>query len=322
MKLKATAGKILVTAFVPVALYLLFFFLKPASFGKAETMYNIFQQSIISCILAWGLSFTMMMNQFDLAVGAEIILAAIFGALLAPMLGIPGIIIGGIAGGILTGSIKVLAFKYLKIPTMILTIALTYVFAALGGIITKSASLVIAPQYSILSDAPWNIIVFLFAGFLIYILHRFSPYGAQVRAVSNSEKLSQINGINVNRVRVIALFISSLFAGIAAILKLSHGSSVAPSDGLSSISTILEPIMSVFIGIVMMRFVNISIGIFVGSLLMSIISNGLIAISMPPSYNNVVVGCVLIFLMVFINVKILYDKKILHRNIARMRCSQ
>ena len=286
MKTRATVKNILVIMFIPIVLYVVFLILRPESFGVPATLYNIFQQSIISCVIAWGLSFTMMMEQYDLAVGSEIVLVAIFGALLAPFLGIFGIIIGGIFGSILTGTIKALTFKYLKIPTMILTIALTYVFAALGGIITDSGSLVIDPSNSILAQAPWNIIIFVAAGGFMYIIHRYNPYGAQARAVGSSENLAQINGINVGKVRIKALLISSLFGGVAAILKLSHGSSVAPTNGLSSISLILEPIMSVFIGIVMARFVNIVGGIFVGSLLMSIISNGLIAVSMPASFNN------------------------------------
>lgn len=319
MKAKVSIKNILVTILIPMVLYIVFLILRPESFGVAATLYNVFQQSIISCIIAWGLSFTMMMNQFDLSVGSEIVLGAILGALLAPTLGIPGIIIGCIAGCLLTGAIKAAAFKYLKIPTMILTIALTYIFAALGGIITDSGSLIIHSQYSILAQAPWNIIIFLCTGGFMYLLHRFSPYGAKARAVGNSESLATLSGIRVDKVRVGALIISSLFAGFAAIMKLSHGSSVAPTSGLASISTILEPIMSVFIGIVMMRFVNIVGGIFVGSLLMSIISNGLIAVSMPPSYNNVVVGGVLLVLMIFISLKTVLDNKRICKNMASIR---
>ncbi len=319
MKAKVLLKNSLVTVSIPAVLYLVFLILRPESFGVAATFYNVFQQSIISCIIAWGLSFTMMMNQFDLAVGSEIVLGAILGALLAPKFGIPGIMIGCVSGCLVTGIIKSAAFLYLKIPTMILTIALTYIFAALGGIITDSGSLIIDSKYSVLAQAPWNIIVFLCAGGFMYLLHRYSPYGAKARAVGSSENLSKLCGIRVDRVRVGALLISSLFAGIAAIMKLSHGSSVAPTSGLASISTILEPIMSVFIGIVMMRFVNIVGGIFVGSLLMSIISNGLIAVSMPPSYNNVVIGGVLLVLMMFINLKTIWEEERIRKNIANIR---
>lgn len=319
MKAKDSVKKALLVISMPIVLYLVFFILRPASFGNGATLYNVFQQSIISCIIAWGMSFTMMMNQFDLAVGSEIVLVAIFGAMLSPHLGIPGIIIGCVAGGLVTGILKAMAFKLFKIPTMILTIALTYLFAAFGGILTNAASLVIPTDQSILAQAPWNIIIFLAAGVIIYILHRFSPYGARARAVSGNENLARINGINVDRIKITALLISSLFAGIAAVLKLCHGSSVAPTTGLASIATILEPIMSVFVGIVLSKFVNIVLGIFIGAFLMSIISNGLIAVSMPPSYNNVVVGGVLIALMVFINLKSLMDEKKINNSAAKIR---
>ena len=69
----------------------------------------------------------------------------------------------------------------------------------------------------------------------------------------------------------------------------------------------------------MMRFVNIVGGIFIGSLVMSIISNGLIAVSMPPSYNNVVIGGVLLALMMFINLKTMLEEEKIRKNIANIR---
>lgn len=306
-------------AAIPIAFYLVFVILRPDAFGSPTTIYNVFQQSIITAIIGWGLSFTIEMGEIDLAVGAEIVLAAIVGALLGSVMGLPGIIAGCLVSAAVSGALKAAAARYLGIPTMILTIALTYLFAAAGGILTQSKSVVISADDAILGRAPWNIVIFVIAGTVVYALHSPGIYGAHVRAVANAPGLAGRNGIDPRSVRTRALLISSLFAGVGAILKLSHGSSAAPTDGASSILTILEPIMCVFIAMMLVRYVSLTIGIFVGALVMSVIGNGLVAVSMPPSYNNVVIGAILIGLMGLIGWRSLRGAKLTRLRKMRSR---
>ena len=63
----------------------------------------------------------------------------------------------------------------------------------------------------------------------------------------------------VEKTKIRSLFLSSMFAGVTAIVQLSHGSGVTPSVGLDSIQNIMQPIMSVFIGFVMAQYINLSL---------------------------------------------------------------
>ena len=108
--------------------------------------------------------------------------------------------------------------------------------------------------------------------------------------------------------------ISSLFAGIAAIVQLSHGSGVTPSVGLDSIQNIMEPLMSVFIGFVMSQYVNIVGAIFAASIMMSIISNGITALNWSSAIYNVVVGAVLILIMAYMSLARIYSVKRAEKN--------
>ena len=60
--------------------------------------------------------------------------------------------------------------------------------------------------------------------------------------------------------------------------------------------------MSVFIGMVMAKYVNIVFSIFIGSIMMSIVSNGITALNWSSSIYNVVVGMILIVIMAYMNV--------------------
>lgn len=299
----------IVVVMVPIALYLFFLVLRPKSFGKINTVYIIFTQSLITCMIAWGMQYLAKMGEFDLALGAEMLLDSIIAALLSTRLGIFGIIAGCLLSAAVCGILKGILYRVMKIPIMILTIALIYLLGAFGGLITNSAALTIPYAYTFLGRAPGNVIVFVLTGILMYFLANKSVYGANVNAVAGAPGISSNNGISVEKTKIRALLLSSMFAGIAAIVQLSHGSGVTPSVGLDSIQNIMQPMMSVFIGFVMAQHVNVVFSILIGSILMSIISNGITALNWSSAIYNVVVGAILLLIMAYMNVAKTYSEK-------------
>lgn len=311
----------IVVIMVPVVLYLFFLLLRPASFGKFNTVYIIITQSFITCIIAWGMQYLAKMGEFDMSLGAEMILDSIVAALLCKKIGFIGIIIGCMLVAVICGYLKGVLFRIMGIPAMIMTISLVYLMGAVGGLITNSAALTIPNEYTFLGHAPGNVIVFLLAGVLMYILANKSVYGAHVKAAAGSAHIAKNNGIDVQKIKVRSLFLSSIFAGIAAIIQLSHGSGVTPSVGLDSIQNIMQPLMSVFIGFVMAQYINIVGAIFVASILMSIISNGITALNWSSAIYNVVVGAVLVLIMAYMSVADIYSARKAEKNgaIANMK---
>lgn len=303
------AVNLIIVLMVPVLLYLFFLTLRPASFGKSSTIYIIFTQSFITCIVAWGMQFLVSMGEFDLALGAEMVLDCIFAALLTARIGFAGIIIGCLVCAVVCGVIKSALYRVMRIPIMILTIALVYLLGATGGLVTNSAALTIPSSCTFLGRAPGNVIVFAAAGLVMYFLVNGSVLGADVRAVSGSRSIARSNGIKVENTKIKSLMLSSILAGVAAIIQLSHGSGVTPAVGLDSIQNIMQPMMSVFIGFVMAQYVNIVFSIFIGSILMSIVSNGITALNWSSSIYNVVVGAILILIMAYMNITAISTKR-------------
>lgn len=313
----------IVVIMVPVILYLFFLILRPASFGKFNTIYIIITQSFITCIIAWGMQYLAKMGEFDMSLGAEMVLDAIIAALLCEKIGLPGIIIGCMLVAVICGLLKGILYQIMGIPVMIMTIALVYLMGAVGGLITNSAAVTIAYEYTVLGHAPGNVAVFIIAAILMYVLANKSVYGSHVRAAAGSSHIAKNNGINVQKIKIRSLFVSSMFAGIAAIVQLSHGSGVTPTVGLDSITNIMQPLMSVYIGFVMAQYINIVPAIFVASILMSIISNGITAMNWSSAIYNVVIGAVLILIMAYMSIADIYSRKQAERNgaIANMNAA-
>ena len=314
---KHNALNIIIVLLAPVVLYLFFLLLRPESFGQLNTLYIVVTQSFITCMVAWGMSPIVQIDQFDLSLGAEMILDSILATMFCQSLGVPGIFIGCLLGAAICGFVKGTMYRLMHIPIMILTVALVYLLGAIGGIITNSKAVTIPSNMTLFGRAPGNVIVFLVTGAIVYYFMNKSTYGANLKAMAGSAEIARANGINVEMTVFKSLLFSSLLAGVAAVVQLSHGSGVTPSVGLDSIQNIMEPMMSVFIGLVMSRYVNIVFSTFVGSLLMTVISNGITAMNWPSSLYNVVIGCVLLIIMAYINIATVVTKRRTERSKAQ-----
>src|SRR3546814_2229721 len=61
-------------------------------------------------------------------------------------------------------------------------------------------------------------------------LFRFSALGTQMRAVVESPRMTELNGIAADRVSAFAWALSSLFAGLAGVLIAPRFNTLAPNE--------------------------------------------------------------------------------------------
>ena len=186
MKPKVIGQKIFATLIIPVVVYLLFLILRPQVFGQTSLIWTLFNQSIANIIMAWGLSFEMTAGNMDMSVGAEMILGSLVGCMFAKFLGIPGIILGALLVAFIIGSIKSVLSALINMKTLIISIAYTLILGSLGYQIVKGESVVIPSNYTTLGKFPYTLIILLAAGAVMYILNRYSVFGAHCRALGGN----------------------------------------------------------------------------------------------------------------------------------------
>ena len=68
---------------------------------------------------------------------------------------------------------------------------------------------------------------------------------------------------------------------------------------MASISMVFKPMMAVIIGMSLEKFVKMPVGIFIGSLCISIIFTGIIALGWPDSLQNVILGIFMLVVLAF-----------------------
>ena len=78
-----------------------------------------------------------------------------------------------------------------------------------------------------------------------------------------------------------------------------YSSAVGYKTELASLAMVFKPMMAVIIGMSLEKYVKMPVGIFIGSLCISIIFSGIIALGWPGSLQNVILGIFMIVVLAF-----------------------
>ena len=271
-------------------------------------------QAITYTLIGWGMSFCITAGNNDLSVGGLYILCMIDAALLSHSMGIWGIILGSMATAVVIGLIKVYLLKIIRMSSMVISIAYTLVLGALGTLVGAGKSLSISSEDAILGRAPYNFIVLIIMGLIMYYLHKYSVFGANCRAIGGNEKLAQDAGIDKIKTQGKAIMVASLYCGVAAILSLSYGTSCASQAGLESITNAFQAMLGFFIAQqALSRYINVVLGTYSGICAMMIISTGLVAVNFETSLQSSVTGFFLLTVMVIASFREAKQEQILQR---------
>ena len=278
-----TMGYVILIGLVIVS-WAIFKILTPHNFGSFSNMLNYFQASLIATVGAVGFYFVMVMGMFDFSIGANIMLSAIVGCVLATKfnLGYFGLIVGGILTGTIVGLLNGIFYVKLRIPSMIVTTGVEQTLPA---------------HLRAFGRMPWDIILALVACVVAYIFLNYTKIGTYTYAIGSDEFVAKNMGINVNKYKVLAFILSGAFLGVMAILTISYGSSMVAVTGMASMSRNFVPTMGCFFGLAFKKYGMPLQAIIIGEFVINIIFFGFIALGAPTAIQDVITGFALLIIV-------------------------
>ncbi|MBX6322676.1 MAG: ABC transporter permease [Rhodospirillaceae bacterium] len=122
---------------------------------------------------------------------------------------------------------------------------------------------------------------------------RYTAWGRHVYAIGGNEQAARLTGVRVDLIKVSVYVLSSVMAGIAAILTVGWQGSVTNALGLTYELKVIAS--SVIGGVNLMGGEGGAIGTFVGSALIELIRNSLILAGVDPYWQGTFVGLFIIF---------------------------
>jgi len=282
---------------IPIILIIIFSVITPG-FGM-HSLPIIISQCAIPLLIGFGLFITMQAGMFDFSVGVRVVFAGLLGATLEPFMGAFGLVLGCMAGGLIGGIIIGLLYRFLKVPSMVIALGFVLIFEVIGVRMAGGNGILrISLKSSAIGSYPANLVIAIVACVILYLIIYHSNIGFGIKAIGNDEKLAMNIGLNTQRIKFMAWFISGIFCGIGGILQACYSMSVTAMIGLVSMDLVFKPLIGVLIGMQLVRlWDNLPVLIFIGELIIAIIFNGFIAMGLSDIEQNIVLGVFLLAVM-------------------------
>ena len=293
------------TAFGCIILLLIVGSLYSSNFLSPDYLLQQLKVASFLGVVAAGMMLVILLGHIDLSVpwvmtmGAMMACAAAGFGTMGYVLAIPV----GILCGALFGLVNGLGVAYLRIPSMIITLATNVVAQGLMVLYTGGFS----PQDSappamrwlatgaIIPGVPNAILVWAAVSAVMVFLFGRTSYGRSVYGIGNSERAAYLSGVDTRRVVMIAFVISGALAAFAGVLVAGYASKAAQSMGdaylLPSIAAVVLGGTSILGG--RGSYLGTVAGVILITLLQSILS----VMQMPEAGRQIIYGVVIVAML-------------------------
>ena len=293
------------TAFGCIILLLIVGSLYSSNFLSPDYLLQQLKVASFLGVVAAGMMLVILLGHIDLSVpwvmtmGAMMACAAAGFGTMGYVLAIPV----GILSGALFGLVNGLGVAYLRIPSMIITLATNVVAQGLMVLYTGGFS----PQDSappamrwlatgaIIPGVPTAILDWAAVSAVMVFLFGRTSYGRSVYGIGNSERAAYLSGVDTRRVVMIAFVISGALAAFAGVLVAGYASKAAQSMGdaylLPSIAAVVLGGTSILGG--RGSYLGTVAGVILITLLQSILS----VMQMPEAGRQIIYGVVIVAML-------------------------
>ena len=289
--------------FVYVAfLALLAFFaitLHDEGFLSQTNLLNIVRQTTPVTVMAVAVVFVLSAGEIDLSLGAVVALSALVTADVMQHHGAVLAVAAGLGVGIGAGAANGALVTLLALPSFLVTLASMGVVAGLARSITDLRSVAVEDQGFIdifgsgdVGPIPGLAFWAIGAVAVGQFAFRHRRFGAHVLAVGDNLAAARASGIRVDRVKFAVLVISGAAAALAGILYTGRVQGASYTLGEQDLLTVIAAV--VIGGTRLFGGQGSIIGALVGSLIMGMLTNGLILSGLSTSEQMVAQGLLLL----------------------------
>ena len=293
------------TAFACIVLLLAVGSFYSTSFLSPEYLLQQLKVASFLGVIATGMMIVILLGQIDLSVpwsvavgGMMACAAAAFGPV-GEILAIPFGIVCGMAIGMVNG----IGVAYLRIPSMIITLATNAVAQGLMVVYTGGFS----PQDSataamrylatgfLLPGVPNAVVIWAVVGAAAVFLLNRTTFGRAVYGIGNRERAAYLSGLDTRRIVMIAFTISGALSAFGGVLLAGYASKAAQSMG----DTYLLPAIAAVVlgGTSILGGKGSYLGTVAGVILITLLQSILSVMQMPEAGRQITYGVVIVIML-------------------------
>jgi len=277
-----------------VALLILFGSLAPRLFLTEQNFRVILQNSAVQCLVAFGMTFVIIIGSIDLSVGSVMAFVGVVCALASTVVGGAAAFFLAPVIGALIGLGNGAVYVYGYIPSFIVTLGALSIFRGLAIIISGGfpIQIPVTGLFPAVGNPPVPILIVVGVGLVAsFALHKM-VFGRYTLAVGGAEDKARMLGLPVDRLKLVVFTISGALAGLGGGVLTAEIGAGSPT---MAIGFELTAISAVVIGGTPLTGGDGSIlGTVVGSLVMATLANGMVILDIPTNVQIVMTGIVLV----------------------------
>jgi len=250
-------------------------------------------------LLALGQTFVILTGGIDLSFAATASFGTVLLALWLPNLGMLGLV-AVLATMTLIGFVNGFVIAKTQIPSFIATLGALGLYSGLGLAISGASNIRISQGYEAIgwitdlriAGLPLSAILVVLIAVVIAVAMKVLARGKSFHAIGLAEQAVLMSGGSTVRIRILAFTLCGLFSGLAAVMlaasQRSGGPTLADTLQLPAIAAV------VIGGTAITGGVGGAMKTVIGALIIVVLRVGLSAIGVPPSFEQIVYGAVII----------------------------
>lgn len=276
-----------------------FFAWQSDRFLSLNNAMNIMEQVSVIALVAFGMTFVILLGEIDLSVGSIIAVSGMVAAqCLAAGYGIPETVALAVLAGMVLGGLNGVITAKLMLPSFIVTVATMGIFRGLvslptGGVpapINDDTFFYVGTERA--AGLPVLVWIMLCVFIVAHIVLSKTVFGRRIYLAGGNREAAIYSGIKVDTIRIAAFVISGVAAAISGLLLAARLGSAQTNAGTGYE---LDAIAAVVLGgTSLVGGVGTIIGTLLGTLIIGIINNGMNLLSVPYFYQLIVKGLVIL----------------------------
>ncbi len=277
-------------------------------FLQADTWTNILRTSSFVIIVACFEALVLMAGGLDLSVGASFLAGAMTSAYIvdtteSSMLAI----LGGLAVGGLIGLLNGFLTSWLMISPIIATLGTMFGITAIVVTVTGGVSIgPLPPSFTDLANIqlgfiPIVMVYALAVALGVHVVLEYTDWGTRIRAIGGNREAAARVGINVRMTSTAVYTLTGVFSALAGVLQAASLGSGSPSYGTGMSLNVIAAV--VIGGVSIYGAIGNIPGVIAGSVLLSVITIGLVLLRVSGSMQDFFVGLVLIIAVLVDNLR-------------------
>lgn len=272
------------------------------SFATYNNIFNTTRNFAFIGIMALGQTAVIITGGIDLAVGSVMgLVGIVFGLLMSNGHSLWFSAAVGLLVALAAGAVNGYLIAYLKLSPFVVTLGMLSIARSLALIVSNNQMFYqFGPDEQLLLRLGGGetlgianpVLILILLTLLMGFLLNFTAWGRYVYAIGGNEQAARLTGVPVNRIKVSVYMLSSLTAGIAAILMVGWLGSVTNALGLTYELRVIAA--SVIGGANLVGGEGTAYGAFIGAALLEIIRNSLLLAGVDPYWQGTFIGLFII----------------------------